>query len=103
MEGYVFSQEQKEVFDESVKRLRLRLVSSGEEEIDIVPDRIYLDVNGHWSVASHGKRKPLDSLEKIIAEFSKNKDIGARTQEYLYDVLIEYMEIDENYLSLFSE
>ena len=100
MTEFVISKEQRENFDNSVKCLCAKLKQKGEECIDIVPDFAYLYENGKWIVSGNGFA---ETLEEILLYFSKYESADGKTQEELFDILLEYMEIDEEYLELFDD
>jgi hypothetical protein len=105
MHDYVFSDEQRELFNNTATCLRLWLIKKGKEEIDVATDRIYLLKNGDW-VLREPKRNfegRLISLEEILLQFSFCEDLDGKDAEELFDILITYMEIDEEYLSLFPD
>jgi hypothetical protein len=105
MTDFIISDEQEEIFNDWVKCLCALLKATGQEEIDVIPDTIYLDKNGKWTVQyGVSPRRPLLSLEGILLHFSCSTDTpDNKTQEELFDILIQYMEIDENYLRLFLD
>lgn len=103
MRNIAISNEQRELFNNSVASLCATLREKGQKDTDVVPDMIYLDKDGGWTVYSRKPRRKLHSLEEILLAFSRYRGCGNKLEDELFDILIKFMKIDEDCLVAFPD